>query len=192
MPEPRQTLRTFAAVKPWNDDYTDASAVRVVTDQRAYHPPSAGHQIRNPSQPSARRGRRMCKRLVFRNGSAGARSARSARRKGSRSHRVEIEVPESACPISGVSSPSSTLPGISSPAGRKRVSASTDCWKMDSRRLSCSRIAFAAASISLNVFGLDRRGMRDHRTRLPIDLQHRAAAGTGHFEIGRLLRHLSE
>jgi hypothetical protein len=31
--------------------------------------------------------------------------------------------------------------------------ASTDCWKIDSRRLSCSRIALAAASMSLNIFG---------------------------------------
>lgn len=32
--------------------------------------------------------------------------------------------------------------------------ASMDCWKIDSRRLSCSRIALAAASMSLKVFGL--------------------------------------
>src|ERR1035437_2473561 len=31
--------------------------------------------------------------------------------------------------------------------------ASTDCWKIDSRRLSCSRMALAAASMSLNIFG---------------------------------------
>src|ERR1051326_4944444 len=41
-------------------------------------------------------------------------------------------------------------------------------------------------------FRLHGGGVCDHGARIRVDFENRAAAGAGHFEIGGMLRHLSE
>jgi len=67
--------------------------------------------------------------------------------------------------------------------------ASTDWRKMESRRLSCSFMARAASSMSLNILGLTAAVWAINTLSFRVHLQHRAAARAGDLEGCRLFSH---